>query len=200
MSLSRPNAARVIVPRYHVDPVHGPRGNSGGTRMEVVLGPSAAKSVYYGSATGPMSIPHLMRPLHLRDPGKWVAGHLLNDNLGGSGMDDVNLTPLTQTANKLHSGFETRVKEMCEIADLHHRTNPNASFWYGVHYTVEVSATTFGDFAPYNRVPSHITAQSRVVKVDKQTGVVTPVDNRDQYVPRYNLGPTIIDNDDSHLV
>jgi hypothetical protein len=199
MTLTRPNAARVIVPRYHMAPAYGPRGLSGGTRMEVVLGPAAAHPVNYGTGTSMLSIPRLMQPLHQRDPGKWIAGHLLNDNLGGSGTDDRNLTPLTQTANKRHSGIETRVKEMCDIADLYHRNNPRAAFWYGVRYSVEVSALTFGDFAPYDRVASHITVTARVVTIDKQTGVETPVDNHNQYVPRYNIGPTVIDNDDSHL-
>ena len=41
----------------------------------------------------------------------YVAGHLLNDNLGGSGKTWENLTPLTQSANALHhSKVEQYVK------------------------------------------------------------------------------------------
>ncbi|HEV2736277.1 MAG TPA: hypothetical protein VGV85_15640, partial [Longimicrobiaceae bacterium] len=124
--LLRVRTPPVIVPRYHRKPSHGPVSTTGGTWMEVVLGPSAAKSVNYGSKTGPASIPGLMSPLHAHDPGKWVAGHLLNDNLGGSGTDSANLTPLTQTANKQHSKYEDKVKRFCERADLYHRSNPTA--------------------------------------------------------------------------
>lgn len=188
----------VIVPRYHRSPVYGPVGTTGGTSMEVVLGPHAAKSVNYGSKTGPGSIPGLMGPLHAYDPGKWVAGHLLNDNLGGSGTAAQNLTPLTQTANKRHSKYEDRLKAICERADLYHRNHPAATFWYGVRYRVRVSATTFGNFAPYSGAPSHITISARVVRVDKATRAITDCPAIDK-MRSYGFGPVEIHNEDDHL-
>lgn len=191
----RPRKPLVIVPKYHKGPIHGLIGKTGGTYMKVVLGPRAAKSVNYGTKTSPGSIPRLMNPLHLRDPGKWVAGHLLNDNLGGSGINTNNLTPLTQTANKQHAGYENKVKIMCEKADLYHRNNPNAPFWLGVEYTVEVSTTTFGNFSPYDCVPSHIIITAREVKVDKKTKIVEVLGG----IRKNNFGPLKIHNDDKHL-
>ncbi len=189
----------VIVPRYHVKPLHGPVNTTGGTAMDVVLGPLAAKSVNYGSATCGASIPGLMGPLHARDPGKWVAGHLLNDNLGGSGTDAANLTPLTQTANKRHAKYEDRLKLICERADLYHRNHPTCAYWYGVRYKVRVSAVAFGNFAPYSGAPSHITISAQVVRVDKATKVITacpPIDK----MQSYGFGPVDIHNEDAHLV
>lgn len=189
----------VIVPRYHKKPVYGPVSPTGGTEMSVVLEPHAAKSVNYGSATCAASIPGLMSPLHARDPGKWVAGHLLNDNLGGSGTDAVNLTPLTQNANKRHAKYENKVKDLCERFDLYHRNNPTASFWYGVKYKVVVSPTTFGNFAPYDAAPSHITISAKIVRVDKATKVVSDLPPIDK-LRNYNFGPVDFHNDDADLV
>jgi hypothetical protein len=188
----------VIVPRYHSKPVYGLVGPTGGTEMSVILGPHAAKSVNYGSKTCALSIPGLMAPLHLRDPGKWVAGHLLNDNLGGSGTDSRNLTPLTQNANKRHAKWENRIKLVCERADLYHRNHPTASFWYGVRYKVVVSPITFGGFAPYSGAPSHITIRAKVVRVDKATKLVSDLPLIDK-MRNYNFGPVEIHNDDADL-
>lgn len=188
----------VIVPRYHSKPVYGLVGPTGGTEMSVILGPQAAKSVNYGSKTCALSIPGLMAPLHLRDPGKWVAGHLLNDNLGGSGTESKNLTPLTQNANKRHSKYEDRLKRACESADLYHRNHPTASFWYGMRYKVVVSPITFGNFAPYSGAPSHITIRAKAVRVDKTTRMVTDPPLIDK-MRSYNFGPVEIHNDDADL-
>lgn len=200
MSKSRPRAAKVVVPRYHRKPSYGPVGKTGGTYMQVVLGPTAAFPENRGSSTNASSIPGLMRPLHAEDPGKWVAGHLLNDNLGGSGTQAYNLTPLTQTANKQHAKYEDRIKRMCDRADLYHRNHPDSKFWYGVRYTVQVSKQTFGDFSPYDGAPSHITITSEVVRVDKVTGGIYPLPAIDRFNSNpANFGPVEIHNDDSHL-
>jgi hypothetical protein len=189
----------VVVPRYHSKPAYGLVGPTGGTEMSVILGPHAAKSVNYGSRTCAQSIPGLMRPLHAYDPGLWVAGHLLNDNLGGSGTDSRNLTPLTQNANKRHSKYEDKLKRACETADLYHRNNPTATFWYGMRYRVVVSPITFGGFAPYSGAPSHITITASAVRVNKATKVVSDVPLIDR-MRNYNFGPVDIHNDDADLV
>lgn len=38
----------------------------------------------------------------------------------------------------------------------------------GVEYKVEVSKESFGDFAPYNKAPSHMTINAKKVEVEKQ--------------------------------
>jgi hypothetical protein len=168
--------------------------------MVVVLGPDAASSVNYGSSTSSRSIPQLMRPLLDHDPGKWVAGHLLNDNLGGPGTDSCNLTPLTQTANKNHASYEGYVKNMCFKAGQYHSRYKNSKYWYGVEYSVAVSVVSFGDFAPYASAPSHITISGRVVRVNKTNGAMTVVPHSDRYASDpANFAPVVIDNDDSHL-
>ncbi len=140
--------------------------------MRVILGPAATESTSYGSRTSASSIPGLMSGLHRRDPGKWVAGHLLNDNLGGSGKRRANLTPLTQNANKRHSCFENKLTRLCYYASLYHGNNPKADFWYGIDYVVKVSGETFGDFKPYNGAPFHIIIEANVVTVDKKSGTI----------------------------
>lgn len=196
--MKRAAQTATTIPRYHVAPVWGQVTATGGSSVTVVLGPHAAKSVNYGSATDANSIPDLMRPLHTRDPGKWVAGHLLNDNLGGSGVARKNLTPLTQNANKRHAKLENLVKNGCEAADQHRRFNRDADFWYGIRYTVDVATVTFGGFAPYSGAPSHITVTAQAVQVDKTTGVIVNVGLLDD-MNDYSFGPTQIDNDDADL-
>lgn len=60
--------------------------------MEVILGSDAVKPENYGSSTNANSIKSHMTKLNTKDytltpagiqKGLWVAGHLLNDNLGG---------------------------------------------------------------------------------------------------------------------
>lgn len=189
-------------PRYLRDPDWGMAGTFGGTSMDVILGPTAAKSVNYGSKTSAKSIPSLMRPLHARDPDKWVAGHLLNDNLGGDGEWTRNLTPLTKTANRNHATHENRIKNACEYADLFHRTYPGHGYWYGIHYWVDVANISFGNFSPYNKAPSHITINARMVRMDKNTGHMAYIHATD---PDYgvmhftNITALEIHNDDAHL-
>jgi hypothetical protein len=62
----------------------------------------------------------------------YVRGHLLNDNIGGSGKTWSNLTPLTQAANNkdggsMLNGFETAVKERVAKKDakVHFRVTAN---------------------------------------------------------------------------
>ncbi|MCH9684443.1 MAG: hypothetical protein K0V04_23615 [Deltaproteobacteria bacterium] len=139
--------------------------------MDVILGPMAAESSNYGSGTGPNSIKKLMKPLKDRDQGKWIAGHLLNDNLGGSGSDPKNLTPLTATANKQHSGFELKVKNACIKARQFHEANKNSDVWKCIHYRVNVSGT-FENYAPYSGAPRYLVATFEEIEVDKKTGTI----------------------------
>jgi len=189
----------VTVPRYLVNPVYGPTNAAGGSHMFVVLGPMAVDPRNYGSRTGKMSIPSLMNPLHERDPGGWVAGHLLNDNMGGSGVKRQNLTPLTQTANKQHAKLENRVKSMVVIARMFHEGNPEAKFWLGVEYTVKVSAKLFGNFAPYNHCASHIKVTGRPVKVDKKTKHRAPIHGFHE-LQQLAFHERRIENSDAHIL
>lgn len=98
-------------PRYLVAPKWGSSDASkGGTAMEVTLGPAACDPTNYGSVPG-KDTPSMMKKLKGQlDEYGWIAGHLLNDNMGGRGVAE-NLTPLTGTANKNHSAIELKIKQ-----------------------------------------------------------------------------------------
>jgi len=202
--------------QYFIDPVYGDTSRkTSGTSMEVVLGPDAIKSENYGSSTNSNSIKSHMEKLNAKDftltsagaqKGLWVAGHLLNDNLGGSGVAGKNLTPLTQTANKQHSGYESRIKTALETSAQLERY-ANLPFIVGVKYKVTVSIPTFGDFTPYNKAPSSIAIKTELVKADKATDQITILSMED--MGHIGAGPLgflrnavfaeTIDNDDDHL-
>lgn len=171
--------------QYFIHPVYGATcSKTSGTSMEVILGPKAIESVNGGSATGAGSIPGHMTPLNAKDYtvtasgsllGLWVAGHLLNGELGGCGKTSNNLTPLTQQANGRHATYENWIKRALEASSQIQRFNPAVPFIVGVHYKVTVSDDTFGDDAPYAKAPSHITITSTLVKANKNTRAITPV-------------------------
>jgi hypothetical protein len=153
-------------PLFIVAPTHGLTVSGRGTSMSVVLGP-AAGMMRAGTSTNRGSIPGIMGRLVARDGAKaWAAAHLLNAELGGSGIAANNLAPLTQTANKQHSGLELKVKRLCIVARQKLELARNVNYVYGVKYTVVASAITFGNFVPYNEVPSHFTVNAHVFKYD----------------------------------
>src|SRR5262249_37650588 len=128
------------------------------TSMEVYLGPRGDKirgskpqkgecravddlnAETRGNGKTPLSTNSRRNRRGTKQPGpRWIKGHLLNENLGGPGLAK-NLTPLTSTANKNHSGKVEKaviaaVNECRQFAER----NPKADFWYGVYYKVTVS-------------------------------------------------------------
>ncbi|MBI3231148.1 MAG: hypothetical protein HYZ45_13550 [Burkholderiales bacterium] len=218
---------------YFAEPIWGPedasRGGSG-TSMWVILGPHALDTGL-GSTTSYTSIYDCMTALNSQNfkilkngqkKGYWVAGHLLNDNLGGSGVFDSNLTPLTQTANKQHSGFEGWIKNAIEVAKSREK-NYKDDYIFGVEYEVIVH-DHFGDEffpdgskSPFYLAPSHITVQARLVKAAKSNralSLLTPIEvesllnatpDHRNYFRLFNAKfgngtfPIEIHNDDTHL-
>ncbi len=174
-----PRAAhtRAVVPRYITSPIWGPwSARNGGTSMSVVLGPNANLSINYGS-TPRADTPSVMIALKAQSPNfHWKAGHLLNDNLGGPGTAN-NLTPMTVTCNRQFATFEGQIRRAIDRANLYHRQNPTARFYYGVRFEV----ATFGQF---NRVPqpcpAGIVFSAYAVQQDKATRLITdaPTINR----------------------
>lgn len=166
-------------PHYIDIPDYGFVDNNGfGRSMSVVLGP-AAGLYYAGKPTqAKHSIPQIMKALKNRDGGGiWVAAHLLNGELGGDGQDSENLAPLTQTANKQHSGLELSVKTLCNTIRQWHNLN-GAHFYYGVKYSVR-TVGYFGTFDPYNKVPSHFVCSCNVGKYDLK-GVEIPITSQEK--------------------
>jgi hypothetical protein len=149
----------------------------GATRMSVVLGPSAGNPTNYGSGPDP-NTPTVMRGLldGEHNGHGWIAGHLLNDNLGGPGKR-WNLTPLTTAGNKNHlNGCEARIKNLLYSAFSRTLYNKSDQYWFGVDYTVRVSDEKWDDTHPHlMHVATMLIVSAKVVKKDKATGAVTDV-------------------------
>jgi len=163
---------------------------TGGESMFRLLGPDALPGQMGGSVTDDSSLQSVMGPLRMYSPDKnWVAGHLLNADLGGSGIDPRNLTPLTTAANRAHSVFEQHIKRMLECCNRLDQNNPDADVWYGVDYTVTVSPTTYGTAGDtgdwYSYVYSHLTLEYGFVRLPKfpcPQDVGQPVQTSDHHV------------------
>lgn len=176
---------------------HATRGS--GTSMTAILGPNQGL-MYLGSQTNGTSISGVMGPLLTRDPGKWVAGHLLNGELGGSGTYARNLTPLTANANKRHSGYELKVKRMCIKCRQYMDLNKITAYCLGVRYRVTVDGTAFGGFAPYDKVASHITISARVYRYNWDGSNQQPLSLAETtYFQADFFANVQIDNDDADL-
>jgi len=117
-------------------PAHNIRG---GTSMTAHVG--GESEWVYGSGP-PGGVPNLMTKVRAFVQGKqrYIAGHLLNDNMGGQGVND-NLTVLSSNANKKHRGVEGQVKRLAQKADLINKGNANfgnPNYDHGVRYSVQV--------------------------------------------------------------
>ncbi|HQU84359.1 MAG TPA: hypothetical protein PKY59_14580 [Pyrinomonadaceae bacterium] len=187
-------------PQFIDIPDYGFVDNNGfGRSMKVVLGPAAG--LYYAGkpTSADHSIPHIMKALKKRDGGKvWVAAHLLNGELGGDGHDSENLAPLTQTANKQHSGLELGVKTLCNLIRQWHNLYDD-SFYFGVKYSVNTIGY-FGTFDPYNKVPSHFNCSCSVGKYTLK-GVETAITSQEKSLfSAYTFSNVQIHNRDSHIL
>lgn len=166
---------KVVQLRYIVSPrygkaFHGVRGSS----MWTILGVDAADSGFRG---GPFD--SIMRRMGF-DTNYWIAGHMLNQGLGGNGVTE-NFVPLTVMANRSHSTFENWIKGsyLNGVAHLNgynpdpKNKNYDYPYWYGIYYAVIASRQMFYKdkmfvlSEPYCYAPSHITLQMNVVKVWK---------------------------------
>jgi hypothetical protein len=170
-------AAVVTIPRYFVAPSYGSNTSGyGASSMTATIGPAQQNSGNYGSPPGP-STPEIMRDL--LDSGKlnhfgWVAGHLLNDNLGGPGVAK-NLTPLTTNGNKNHlNTCESAIKNFIDASFSRTEYYKTDTYWFGVEYEVKVGEDKWHDTHPLLKfVAKKITISAKVVKKDKSTGAIS---------------------------
>ena len=141
--------------------------------MEVVLGPAATQSSYYGS-TPSTDTPRIMRKLKDNYSSyNWIAGHLLNDNMGGDGVAQ-NLTPLTKLANREHATHEGRIKKAIDRAYSHAQFNPTHGYWYGIRYKVELEPGVLDPKKTHlDKVPKGIVINASPIKQDKKTNSIT---------------------------
>lgn len=142
-----------------------------GTSMAAVLGPDQSNvSSYYalGTKTSANSLRPFMRALvddsHMTG---WIAGHLLNEEMGGSGGTDENLTPLTTKANSAHKAYEGHIKKMLLQCHRIDRDNKEIDYWYGVHYSVAASTRPVFQDLIDTYVASHISIEYRYIKIKK---------------------------------
>ncbi|MBX3588670.1 MAG: hypothetical protein KF796_18725 [Ramlibacter sp.] len=151
---------------------------TGGSAMTALLGPDLGDGQRRGSPTTQNSLQPLMGLLNGFGAKKWKAGHLLNAEFGGSGLSDRNLTPLTSAANNAHKVYEGHIKRMLLLCNQIDRAYQDYTHWYGVLYTVNVSAVSYSN-APavndmYSYAYSHITLAYGFVKLPKFPAMGAP--------------------------
>lgn len=91
---------------------------------------------------------------------RYIAGHLLNDNMGGLGVNN-NLTVLSSNGNKAHRGIEGKVKNLAQKADLINGGNNvlgDPAYDHGARYTVTVQAPAPVGATPYSKQEKYIGA------------------------------------------
>lgn len=181
--LPRAAATARPAPRYFSDPQYGPSSNVGGASwMRAIIGPAQGAVEHYGSRPA-ANTPGVMRSLlddgSLNDFG-WIAGHLLNDNLGGPGVA-CNLTPLTTAGNKNHlNTCETAIKNFIIAAYSRTLLNKADTHWFGVDYSVTVSDEKwFAGHALLRHVATHLIISAKVVMQEKSSGAISDAGSDD---------------------
>ena len=171
-----------------------------GTEVNVVLGP-AASLLRMGTPTGGNSIRAIMDALDKQNPKRWIAGHLLNADLGGRGDDAENLAPLSRVANRAHATLETKVKNACTVARQKQELQRKLpTFLYGVKYRVR-AVSTFGTAAPFNHAPSHLLVTCADFKYDTDGPNERAHDaNEAAWFANYVFHNVEVHNDDRDLV
>lgn len=148
--------------------------STGGSWMEALLGPDLGYGQQATNKTDGTSLQPLIGLLRLHSPkGNWVAGHLLNGGLGGSGTLHENLTPLTHKANMAHETFEKHIKDILYKSYTFDSNRKKWDFWYCVEYNVTVSKTPYYRYRVrsheelHRYAYSHITLNYRIVRLVK---------------------------------
>jgi hypothetical protein len=173
--------------------------------MEVTIGPLQGGIGYYGSVPEG-NTPSVMRTLLDEYPAHgWVAGHLLNDNLGGPGVAK-NLTPLTTAGNKNHlNTCETLIKNTitaCYSRTLYEKKD---EYWYGVYYKVVVpdgSENRWGDGHPWDKVAVSFRVWAHCVRMSKNDGSISVLSAQDAPSDSVYFNPLVnvsVINEASHL-
>jgi hypothetical protein len=151
----------------------------GGTSMTAKVGD--INEWVYGSRP-PGSVPNLMTKVGCYISGKerYIAGHLLNDNMGGLGVNN-NLTVLSSDGNKKHRGVEGKVKRLAERASLINRGSNafgDPAYDHGARYSVEVLDPNPDGNHPYSADEQHIGAGLQIsiepIRIHKVTNVESP--------------------------
>lgn len=111
---------------------------------------------------------------------KWIKGHLVNGEWGGSGTSWNNLAPFTSQANANHKTVEGFIKTFLTKSRSYDQfTTPVPASWYGVEYLVECSLDPFAHTSMnvstnlYAYAPAFVKVRWRAVEIAKPTNVAT---------------------------
>lgn len=193
-------------PRYMLAPEYGESTDfAGATSMRVVIGPAQALKTNHGHKPQP-NTPQVMRLL-LDDPELlhhgWIAGHLLNDNLGGPGLAK-NLTPLTTAGNKNHLNVcEAKIKNFIDSAFSRTQYYKADEYWYGVEYNVSKAGVAWKKEHPALQfVATALQVWARVVKQHKDTLEISPASAQEAPFATYfaPIDGVLVDNEGHGLL
>jgi len=156
--------------RYFVDPVWNGDWTKygGGTGVTATLTYRAVEPANYGS--GPVdgecgSVSDLNEERH--NGTNWVAGHLLNDNMGGPGTSK-NLTPMTGWRNRTFNGdFEEKIKTAL-IKSRQLDDSGRCDVWYGIKVTVVCTGLAAGGTKAAKCVRQRVAYGAKWVSVTKE--------------------------------
>ncbi|AGT09917.1 hypothetical protein [Paracoccus aminophilus] len=151
----------------------------GGTKMSALLWPKNTLTQGTSSQRGGTTATNLkaaISALKATDDNKyWIAGHLLNAEMGGRGEEQRNLTPLTGVTNQSHARFEGVIKNALVTLDRTYseslRDNEIDSFW-SAQYSVSVHGNyhdTNSQYQEYNMAPEYISLEFKYFRL-KKTG------------------------------
>ncbi|MGW0708012.1 eCIS core domain-containing protein [Streptomyces sp. NPDC002643] len=140
---------------------------AGGTRSHAVLGPNGYSSRGTDAdSTLPPAIVQARRDYGIR----FIAGHLLNSDFGGSGTDSKNLTILTPGANSRMKGFDDPVKVAAETlrkvyVGLSRLYCPVDLLAYGIEIEVSTSGPEYvwDDSYPGNCISQFVHCRAGVI-------------------------------------
>jgi len=167
------NRTKYTIPRYIESPVWGGHtAYGGGSSVQAILGPAAARDVNRGQTTLPNTPTVMGRLRELYPASSIIAGHLLNANWGGTGGAH-NITPLTSAANSAHKTIENRITNALGVMDRHLERNPSPMH-YGISYEVTVSTERAAMFPQTQYLAKFIRVRAQAVERDPLTGVIGP--------------------------
>lgn len=159
------------------------RGNAhkfrGGTSMTAKVG---AASEWATGSVAPGGVPTLMTRIgaHIQGTNRYIAGHLLNDNMGGQGVNN-NLTVLSSDANAAHRGVEAKVKNLAAKADTINNGNKklgNPAYDHGARYSVAVLPPQPDNTHPFSTQEKYIGSGLRIdidpIRIHKTTHGESP--------------------------
>jgi hypothetical protein len=138
---------------------------SGGKCSTAVLGPN---SLYGMGTDANPRLPRAIDRARKEYPhAKFVAGHLLNADFGGTGRHPKNLTILTASANARMKGFDNRIKTAVEQLEslyklLSRKFIDIKPLRYGIKVTISVSKDKWGSIPPDNYIANSVSCRASV--------------------------------------